>query len=317
VTDSEVIIVGGGPAGASCALELRSNGVEALILDKESFPRPKLCAGWITPQVFRDLEISPLDYPHSLLLFKKLHLWISGINLPVPTRQYSIRRIEFDAWLISHSGAPVEKHQVRKIRKENNSYIIDESFRCRFLVGAGGTNCPVYKTFFTSLRPRLEKSRIITMEEEIPRDIPDKKCRLWFFEKGLPGYSWYVPKKGGYLNIGIGGKYLRIRQKGGTIRKHWESYINKLDKFSLVSDCKHTARGYSYYIRNDTGPTYLDNICIIGDAAGIATLDMGEGIGPAVRSGLLAARSIINKKPYSASSIRRFSLFDILLPGRR
>ena len=44
----------------------------------------------------------------------------------------------------------------------------------------------------------------VVLEEEFPYDWSDGTCRLWFFDHGLPGYSWYVPKAGGHLNVGIG-----------------------------------------------------------------------------------------------------------------
>jgi len=312
MVDSEVIIVGGGPAGSSCAWELIRHGIEVCLLDKTAFPRPKLCAGWVTPQVFEDLETDPGNYPHAISSFTRLNIHVYGLRLPVPTHQYSIRRYDFDHWLLERSTVTLREHRVREIRQEGGKYIIDEAFRCRYLVGAGGTNCPVYRTFFISLRPRADKSLIITMEEEFPYDIPDEKCRLWFFDKGLPGYSWYVPKKGGYINVGIGGKYLKLRQKGLNIKTYWGWLVRRLNDLSLVTGHTFAPRGSNYYIRNDTGEATYDNAFIIGDAAGLATIDMGEGIGPAVRSGILAARAISNKKPYSPASIRRFSLFEIL-----
>jgi flavin-dependent dehydrogenase len=51
----------------------------------------------------------------------------------------------------------------------------------------------------------------------------------------------------------------------------------------------------------------------VGDAAGLATLDMGEGIGPAVRSGFLAAQSIINGTDYSLESISKYSFLPFFL----
>ena len=65
----DTIVVGGGPAGSSCAWRLRRHGVECLVLDRAEFPRPKLCAGWVTPNVLRDLELQPGEYPLSFLTF--------------------------------------------------------------------------------------------------------------------------------------------------------------------------------------------------------------------------------------------------------
>ena len=314
--DSDVIIVGGGPAGSSCAWELIRHGYDVFLLDKTVFPRPKTCAGWITPQVFEDLEILPGDYPHPMSYLSRLNIHVFSLRLPVPTHQYSIRREEFDHWLLERSAVIRYEHHVKDIRKEAGTYIIDDAFRCRYLVGAGGTNCPVYRTFFADLRPRSVRSRIITMEDEFPYAVRDGQCRLWFFEQGLPGYGWYVPKKGGYINVGIGGKYQSLRQKGQTIRSYFSSLVRKLEDLCLVTDHAFAPRGCSYYIRDDTGPVMYDNAFIIGDAAGLATIDMGEGIGPAVRSGILAAQAIVKKKSYATGKIRRFSLLEILFSRR-
>ncbi|HMA00676.1 MAG TPA: FAD-dependent oxidoreductase, partial [Steroidobacteraceae bacterium] len=103
----EAIVVGGGPAGSAAAAGLRAAGVDVLVLDKEEFPRQKLCAGWITPEVVRDLKLDIAAYPHGFLSFRRLHWHIRGVHLPVPCVQHSIRRFEFDAWLLERSGAPV------------------------------------------------------------------------------------------------------------------------------------------------------------------------------------------------------------------
>lgn len=316
MVESEVIIIGGGPAGASCAWKLKSHGRQAIILDKESFPRSKQCAGWITPSVLRDLGVRPREYPYGMLTMQKLEINAFGKRLTLPTRQYSIRRDEFDSWLLGRTGVTVFTHRARDIRKEGNSYIIDDAFACKHLVGAGGTFCPVHAAFFKDKRPRAGDSLILALEKELPYSGKDGLSRLWFFEQGLPGYAWYVPKEGGYVNAGIGGNYSRMKKKHMSIRSHWNSFAEKLKNLSVEvrRDC--SPRGYAYYTRQDTGPVNLDNAYLVGDAAGLATIDMGEGIGPAVRSGILAARAIATGKPYSLGPVGRFSLRDILLPGR-
>ena len=51
----DVLIAGGGPAGSSCAWRLRDSGLKIAILDKQTFPRNKVCGGWITPEVLEVL----------------------------------------------------------------------------------------------------------------------------------------------------------------------------------------------------------------------------------------------------------------------
>jgi menaquinone-9 beta-reductase len=113
---SEVIIVGGGPAGAACAWQLQRQHVPCLVLDKAAFPRAKPCAGWITPDVFKHLELRPEVYPLSLTEFKSFQISLRGLKFRLPTQQYAIRRVEFDDWLLKRSGAEVHQHQVQENR---------------------------------------------------------------------------------------------------------------------------------------------------------------------------------------------------------
>jgi NADPH-dependent 2,4-dienoyl-CoA reductase/sulfur reductase-like enzyme len=62
VDTCDVVIVGGGPAGSTCAWKLRKADLDVVIVDKATFPRDKVCAGWITPQVLDDLQIDRNDY---------------------------------------------------------------------------------------------------------------------------------------------------------------------------------------------------------------------------------------------------------------
>ncbi len=80
-------------------------GLDVLILDKAEFPRQKPCAGWVTPSLFHLLEISPGDYPSGLTHFTSFDISLKGIHLHLRTDQYAIRRLEFDHWLLTRSGA--------------------------------------------------------------------------------------------------------------------------------------------------------------------------------------------------------------------
>jgi flavin-dependent dehydrogenase len=313
--DKTVIIVGGGPAGASCAARLKNAGLDVLILDKKQFPRLKLCAGWVTPRVFQLLKTDPGAYPYSLIPFKRLVCHFRGFRIPVRTRQYSIRRYEFDKWLLERSGASMDLHAVRNIRKENQYYVIDGRYRCQYLVGAGGTGCPVYRQLFSRVSPHPETSRIATVEEEFQYDYIDSNCYLWFFENGLPGYAWYVPKGRGWLNIGIGGKYASMKKQGKTINDYWRPFQQKLFDSGLVRPRRFKAKGHVYYVRHQTPVLQTDNAFLTGDAAALATIDMGEGIAPAIESGLRTAGAIIHGKPYRMPVTAKYSWPGIMGAG--
>ncbi|HSM75219.1 MAG TPA: NAD(P)/FAD-dependent oxidoreductase [Desulfobacterales bacterium] len=313
---ADVIIVGGGPAGSSCAWQLRRRGIDCLILDKAAFPRPKLCAGWVTPQVVSDLEIDIGAYPHRILTFKVMRVHLFGLELKVRSPQHSIRRFEFDDWLLKRSGARVITHAVKRIAPRSGGYEIDGRFQCDYLVGAGGNICPVYRSLFREFEPRAKRLQVAALEQELPYRWRDGDCHLWFFEKGLPGYSWYVPKQNGYLNLGVGGMVQGLRQMGGTLQQYWGKLVARLHREGLVDEnLRLTPQGHTYYLRGGERITRRGNAFLAGDAAGLATRDLGEGIGPAVRSGILAADAIADGTPYSLDALPRYSLLA-LLPSR-
>jgi flavin-dependent dehydrogenase len=321
----DALIVGGGPAGSACARKLVQAGSRVAVLDREEFPRTKLCAGWVTPQAVADLELDVGAYPHRFSTFETIIAHIKGFTFKLNTPQHSIRRFEFDDFLLKRCGAEVHLHNVRHIERENGDYVIDRKFRAPFLVGAGGTRCPVYRTIFRDANPRARELQAATYEHEFPYHWNDPHCHLWFFDKGLPGYAWYVPKADAYLNCGIGAMAEKLRARGDDIKGHWRHFTSVLDERMLVTDFDYAPKGYSYYLRGDVDVARIDNAFITGDAVGLATRDLCEGIGPAIRSGHLAAESILSASEYSLRAISAHSaehaiarkLLDYLFTKRR
>ncbi|MCP5338705.1 MAG: NAD(P)/FAD-dependent oxidoreductase [Sinobacteraceae bacterium] len=305
----DVLVIGGGPAGSSAAWRLRRAGASVIVLDKAVFPRLKLCAGWITPEVVRDLEMDPATYPYRFLTFERMQVHLKGLRLPLRCVQHSIRRTEFDAWLLERSGARVIHHEAKQIEREPNegAYVIDGAFRAEYLVGAGGTSCPVYRKLFREAMPRERALQAVALEYEFAYDWRDPDCHLWFFDGGLPGYSWYVPKRDGWINVGIGALKQRLRERGESIDTHWTRFARQLER-RLVHGAALEPTGYSYYLRGAVETGRIGNALLTGDAVGLATRDLCEGIGPAVRSGLRAADAILGRTAYSLEDVTGASL---------
>jgi len=98
--------------------------------------------------------MEPGSYPLGLTEFSSFEVSIKGLHFKLPTHQYSIRRFEFDDWLLKRADPEFHPHTVHAIRQEKGEYIVDEEFSAPYLVGAGGTHCPVYQTFFSQASPK-------------------------------------------------------------------------------------------------------------------------------------------------------------------
>jgi flavin-dependent dehydrogenase len=327
--ETETIIVGAGPAGSTCARELLRHGRHCLVLERKVLPRPKLCAGWITPKVLHDLEIQPGEYPHGILALRQIRLILGRrhrLAVTLRSRQFSIRRIQFDAWLLARAGVEVVQHTVRQIRREAHAYVIDDAFGCRYLVGAGGTSCPVKRAFFPEKSGRLVITREVEYTAQPARrwgmcvdatpahravgheNVPPmgrSVCTLWFPFAGPSGYGWYVPKADA-LNVGFGALHGQLAGRGLT--ELWAEFVGLLRKEGCLDADPPDPKGHAYHVGGRRQQLKRENAYLLGDAAGLATADLAEGIGPAVESGILAARDILGQDSYAVEKITRYSL---------
>jgi flavin-dependent dehydrogenase len=165
----------------------------------------------------------------------------------------------------------------------------------------------VFRSLFRDQSPRHRTLQVVALELEYPYNWQDPDCYLWFLADRLPGYAWYVPKARGYLNIGVGGSVHRLKNNGDDIQRHWQLLIARLQKQGLIDQQPAAPHGYSYYLRGSNPLTRIDNAFIVGDAVGLATRDLCEGIGPAVRSGIAAAADITSAAGYSTEGIPPFT----------
>jgi flavin-dependent dehydrogenase len=305
----DVIIIGGGPAGSSCARKLVAAGLDVLVIDSHTFPRVKLCAGWISPPIWGALELAPEEYPHDLWEWQKGIVHFRGRRFALSQHGYFIRRFELDNFLIKRSKAPlVEGHHVKKIERVDGGWLIDGQYRARYLIGAGGNYCPVARALFPEREPPCG-----TQEREFeanPSDIA--ACRPGLdgepevlLHDDLAGYSWNVPKTN-WLNIG--GATTRAREVHPAWRRAREFFEGNGNGGGTIpvsarpSLDKMKGHGYSGFNPRHLGSCFAENAFLIGDALGLAHPTTGEGILPAVLSGAVCASAIIDGAPASYRS---------------
>jgi len=324
----DVLIAGGGPAGSSCAWALRSSGLTVVVLDKAKFPRNKVCGGWITPGVLRRLAIEPAEYARGRTMQPITGFRISSMGRPeveVPFQQivsYGIRRREFDEYLLRRCGAKVrEGVPVTSIERLNNersggAWLINSEIKARMLVGAGGHFCPVARVLANGSRNGHREEPVVAQEIEFAM-TPDQaaQCRVrgefpeLYFCGDLKGYGWCF-RKDNLLNIGLG----RLDQH--SLPEHVSQFLEFLRASGKVTfDLPGRLCGHAYLV-SGYSPRKLvgDGVLLAGDAAGLAFPQSGEGILPAVESGLLAAEVILSAQ--GSYTLNRLEKYPALLAQR-
>ncbi|NHI84039.1 MAG: NAD(P)/FAD-dependent oxidoreductase [Candidatus Thorarchaeota archaeon] len=305
----DIIVVGGGPAGATAARRAAQAGLNVVVFDKAKFPRYKPCAGAI-PSETKEL----LDFDITGII----HRNISGLALYAPQGfrvdcipedrskpGHTVMRSEFDHLLLrkaSDAGAEVrEETKVLDVSQNGHSATVfteeGEQISSKFLVGADGINGVVARSLkFYSGWPSSSAFVAIEIEAEVGEGKVREICGepsgydadLFFLYFGqVPhGYIWCFPKRS-ILSLGACCR----QEKAAGLRRTYDQWFNQFCLNYEIAPIILSEAGARFpcIVRDST---IKERTILVGDAAGFVDAFTGEGIKYAIRSGVLAAQTL-------------------------
>jgi len=325
-SENLILIVGGGPAGASCAWKLATFNIPCILIDKASFPRDKVCGGVMSAGAAEILIASGILSNSKLEeLTLKEHRTVSLWNRDELLRTYTshgtpvriISRRQFDSVLLdkaARAGASIiTGDAVISIDPSSVTTSTGKTFSYSNLVGADGCGSLV-RQFISS---RSGKGTGMGLEYFIPlTDLNEKPEDIQIHFGYIPyGYIWVIPDSE-KVNIGVGvvGSPASPSDIAGALNGFLEAGGISCGKYQL-----HGAPIPSLVLDRYLG---RGNIYLAGDAAGLVDHVSGEGIGHAVQSGFLVADcilsggdrgTILNKKDCCIDIVRQSIFYRHLL----
>lgn len=336
--DTDVIIVGAGPAGSVAAYYLASQGIQVILLEKTQFPRYKVCGGGLTHKILKEVpfDLSPVieSTVHTFRFSHHFHsVYTRHTDDPLI---YCAMRGDLDTFLnqqATGAGAVTRfGEQVVTFTQDESGVTVstkERSFRTRLLIGAEGASGIVSRV--AGLRDHLEMG--IAWEAELDADPEDLQrfSGTVFLDWGtLPGgYAWVFPKKD-HFSIGVGGPASLSK----SMMPYYQGFVASISKDSVHSEVgrrksevrspqsavrrvksevgirftgTRSVHSWPIPVRTARSRFHSGRVLITGDAAGLGDPLTGEGIYYAVRSGKLAAESCLEFLSGEIRSMNRYS----------
>ena len=339
----DLIIVGGGPAGATATLYAARRGLKVLLLDKARFPRDKVCGDALSGKsiaILHELDLleqvrqlpgapirtivfgSPAHDEVRIEMSRHDHRdLLTGKVLPMDC--FVIRRQVLDAFLFGEARARATacledfavqdlifaEGRVCGVRGQDRSGEKRE-FRGRLVLGCDGFNSIVArKTGYYQHDPRHSLVALRCYYENIA-DLKDQ-IELHYVDEVKPGYFWIFPLENGGANVGIGMMHEHLKKRGINLKEALRQVISRppfAQRFAQARPLEEPV-GWNLPVASKRRRIHGEGFMLLGDAGGLIDPFTGEGIGNALYSARLAvetAAQALDAGDLSAAFLSRY-----------
>lgn len=329
----DIIIIGGGPGGSSCALTLQDSGLKVLLIDKAAFPRDKICGDAIPGRAIKVLnEIAPSfgkqfnTFPKKeTALFSKIFIDNKErFKINWTNKAFNAQRIHFDNFLHnaikkSTSTQIIENFKVDTIQKTDFGFKVGNSrkkqfFETRMLVGADGAQSVVARQL-TNFKVNLDdNAAAVRVYYKNVSGLHRNSTEVYINTKYPTAYLWIFPVAENLANVGVGMLSSNISKQNIKLRKlldEWISHSTALQNRLANAEQITKIQGFGLPLGTRRVPIVGDNFVLIGDAASLIDPIGGHGIDTAMLSGQLAAQQIIKafqQHNFSSDYLRNYEI---------
>jgi geranylgeranyl reductase family protein len=337
----DLIIVGGGPAGATAALYAQRQGLSTALVDKEHFPRDKICGDALSGKTVAILhELGLLEEVAALpgaaitrIIFGSPDATAADIDLTrfdmtngltghtLKQEGYVIRREIFDNFLFEKARAAadrtIEGFAVRDLVREDEQVVGvrgrydggDMEIRAPLVFGCDGFNSIVARK--GGLYSHESKHWMVALRQYFTgvKGLTDQ-IELHFIDEVLPGYFWVFPIEEDRANVGIGMGHNDIKANGIHLKDALKAAIASPTFRTRFADAKPLEEpvGWNLPVGSRRRPAHGPGLLLLGDAASLIDPFTGEGIGNALYSARFAVDTAVAARSagdFSAGFLRR------------